>query len=233
LLTDFFVHDCKQGWPVGGTTVNQCAKRGPLPKDTNIKQPAVPETAITPKACNMIVAKRKFIQTNWGSGEGLQCMLQAKSDYLSKEGTALEDNGEPYPLKVYANIIGIPYDMLCRYVAGDSCKQHATGQSVGKPALLSVNDQHFAVDVLARRDHGNNGATMKEAIDIIQDISDGTIKTRVSAHRHFSRTITKNFKHIIKQKPVVAQATTMKQCAITVDQQFRWHQTYKMALNKL
>jgi len=94
--------------------VNQQAKHGPLPKETNIKQPAVPETANIPKACNVIAAKQKFTQTNWGTGKGLQHILQAKKDYLSKEGTALDENDEEYTLKVISNIIGRPsYDTLC------------------------------------------------------------------------------------------------------------------------
>jgi len=54
------------------------------------------------------------------------------------------------------------------YVARELCKQHVTRKSVRKPPLLSIKDQHFAVDILARHDCVNNGATVRETIGIIQ-----------------------------------------------------------------
>jgi len=67
---------------------------------------------------------------------------------------------------------------------------------------------------------------------MVQDVG-GNNFSQLSARRHLSRMLTKNFSHLIKKKPVVAQATTTKRSAITVEQQFRWHRTYEGALNEM
>ena len=49
-------------------------------------------------------------------------------------------------------------------MSSENDKRHVVGDSVGRQPLLHKDQQDFVADVLARRDHGNDGAAPSEAI---------------------------------------------------------------------
>jgi len=235
LLTDFYKRTTA-GRPKG-STVQKHTKRGPVPQlkppptvaplnDNNqMKRPANTADSTSNK-------KVKVNRINWAKGKGKAKLDIAINDFLGKRGTALDDNGEMLPLQAFLKISGIPYSTLKKYVCANAEKCHLTGCHVGRAALLSLGDQHFTADILARMDCGNNGASVNKAVTMVQDVSGNKISQK-SARNHLSQMLTKNFSHLLKKKPVVAQAMTTKQSAITVEQQFCWHQTFEAALNEM
>ena len=112
-------------------------------------------------------------------------------NWLAKRGTTLDDNGELYSLRTFANVSGIPYPTLKHYVTEDVSKRWGLGKSVGRKPLVLHADQHFVADVLARKDKGNNGASRAEAIAMVQTFNPGL--DRKQASRHYSPTLTTKF----------------------------------------
>uniref|UniRef100_A0A7S2XM23 Uncharacterized protein n=1 Tax=Attheya septentrionalis TaxID=420275 RepID=A0A7S2XM23_9STRA len=102
---------------------------------------------------------------------------------------------------------------------------------MGRPSVVDPKVQAFVADVITRHDRGNDGKTQSESIDLVQQVVPAL--DRKQAAQVFKRTILPHFSHLLKQNPQKAQATTTKRSAITVQQQFRWFQTYDGALNEL
>ena len=66
-------------------------------------------------------------------------------------------------------------------------KRQVLGSSAGKPSLLNDNTKEFCVDVLRRRDRGNDGMNLREATDMAHDLAPAL--SRAQASRVFCRTI--------------------------------------------
>jgi len=158
-------------------------------------------------------------------------MMSAVNNWEDKTGEALDSNGEELRLRAYSNVVGIPYDTFKKFVPANQEKRREVGKSVGKAPLLKKEDQNFLAELFVRKDHANDGAKLKEAIDMVQDL-DKTLSW-LQATQHLQPTLIPNFAPLLKQKPVAAQATTTKRSDITVVQQFRWHTAYGGALNEL
>ena len=152
-------------------------------------------------------------------------------EWDEKGERAFDDNGEPLQLKAFSNVVGVPYDTFKKYATKDSDKRRPLGKSAGRAPLIPEAEQQFLADVLARKDRGNDGASRAEAIDYVIEISPKL--TRDQARLHLNRTLLKNHPDQVKPKPKVAQATTTKRSAITVEQQFRRHMTYDSSLDEL
>lgn len=168
LLTDFFAKKkCRRGRP---------KKRGNL-ADDNITVLAVkkaksgrpPSKARVAKKPSFEVTKKPS-RTNWGKGKQKERLSKAIDDWDSGGGNAIDSNGEPVSLTAFSNRVGIPYNTLRQYIKGDKEKRHTVGKSVGQPPLIKKKDQEFVAQVLARLDRANDGATLPEAIDIVQQL---------------------------------------------------------------
>ena len=72
------------------------------------------------------------------------------------------------------------------------------------------------VDVLAKKDLTNEGLSMTEALDMIQDVLPKLSCKQV--YNCFKRTFLPNNKSVLKSIPVVAQSTTTKRSVIIVVQ---------------
>jgi hypothetical protein len=229
LLTDFFAKKkCRRGRP---------KKRGNL-ADDNITVLAVkkaksgrpPSKARVAKKPSFEVTKKPS-RTNWGKGKQKERLSKAIDDWDSGGGNAIDSNGEPVSLTAFSNRVGIPYNTLRQYIKGDKEKRRTVGKSVGQPPLIKKKDQEFVAQVLARLDRANDGATLPEAIDIVQQLDPDL--SRQQARMAFRRTVHLQHPTLLKPKLRVAQSTTTKRSAITVMQQYRWHTTYESALNEL
>jgi hypothetical protein len=228
LLTDFFKRR-RLGRP---------KKKGNLASDRIIvvkrgvdNKPVKHHDASKRKAPPSKVLQVKKARANYGSGEGLEKLTAAVTEWNAGTGRALDSNGEKRGLVQFSNVVGIPLDTFRKYVHPDPEKRREVGKSVGRPSLLTTGDQRFISDVLARLDRANDGSDLSGAIDLIQDINPDLSRTQ--ARQTFARTVRPNHPHILKPKNMTAQATTTKRSAITVPQQFRWLRTYNSCLDDL
>jgi hypothetical protein len=227
-LFDFFKR--KRGRPkkraILATDKVKVVKKMPkkLPKYLTTRK-APPKAATTDTVPGEKINKKR---TNWSLAENQSILKRAVNDWVKKEGTALDTNGEPYArLTMYASVAGIPYSTLKKYVCEDESKRRTLGNSVGRKALFSKTDQDYIADVLARKDRANDGAEPTEVYEMLQEIKPAL--TNVQVRQHFKRTLMPQHPEQIKPRSVAAQGTTTKRNAITVAQQFRWHTTVNAA----
>eukprot|EP00978_Attheya_sp_CCMP212_P031727 scaffold120920_cov35-Attheya_sp.AAC.1 len=217
-------------------------KKSPLQNDVVISKKSRPKVVAAifnpkkrraEKAPAPIPKKKSTVsRSNWGKGEGLQMMTKAVQEWNERSGRYFDSNGEDRSLKVFANVVGIPYDSFKKYVCSSSAKsKRELGKQGGKRSLLDANSQRFIADVIARHDRGNDGKSTSESIDIVMNMNPKI--SRKQAADVFNRTIRPNNKDLLTQNNVTAQATTTKRSAITIPQQYRWFKTYHNALNEL
>ena len=75
-------------------------------------------------------------------------------------------------MKEYAVIVGIPGPTLYKYYPDNKSKRQSMGNDVRpNSSLLTDGDINFMGNVLAWSDHGNNGMSLQEAIDAIQEVN--------------------------------------------------------------
>ena len=92
----------------------------------------------------------------------------------------------------------------------------------GKPALISYEKQGFISEVIVRADRANEGMTSLAIFDMIEALFPELKHKQI-------RDAFKNLKRSKRNRgrltsTVKAQKSTTKRSAITVEQQFRWHQ---------
>ena len=82
------------------------------------------------------------------------------------------------------------------------------GNAFGHPHLIAKEDATFVVDLIARKDRANEGLSMAEALEIIQDVLTKLSLNQV--YNCFKRTILPNNKSVLKSTTVVSQRNTAK-----------------------
>ena len=97
--------------------------------------------------------------------------------------------------------------------------------------LLSNQDQELIAQNAARKDRANDGLEPVELLETIQTMHPALSKKQVRDHYH--RTLKKRQSHLIKPSFCVCQATTTRRNAISVKQQWRWHQLINNELDFL
>ena len=153
------------------------AKRGRPPsqtaKSSQTAKPPPPKTKVVvakhPPPTTMEVTK-KLSRTNWRKGKHKERLAKAIDNWDSGGGNAIDSNGERVSLSAFSNLVGIPYNTLRQYIKGDKEKRRIVGKSVGQQPLIKKKDQEFVAQVLARLDRANDGATLPEAIDMVQQL---------------------------------------------------------------
>ena len=171
---------------------------------------------------------KKEKRENHGAGEALQRLTVAVHEFLEKSGRYLEW-GRPSTER-FSALVDIPYETFRKYVCADKGKRRVVGASVGKKRILKAEDEQFVVDVLRRRDRGNDAMTKKGIVDMIQDIVPGL--QRRAAQQAFDRNVREKHSDVLTGI-VKAQASTCKRSAITVPQQYRWHKMVDEAYDLL
>eukprot|EP00978_Attheya_sp_CCMP212_P000306 scaffold593_cov31-Attheya_sp.AAC.1 len=150
-------------------------------------------------------------------------------DWNNMEGEALDINGDPVAknkgnLTQYGQKFGIPYNTLYKYCRNDDVsKRGVLGNGIGPNPLMSSNEVSFMVAVAARADRGNDGLTLKELADKVQELRPDF--NRLQASRQVARrVIPEGYKTgILKKGTVIPQATTTDRTGITISDQYRWH----------
>ena len=152
-------------------------------------------------------------------------MSTAVEDWLGEKGLRYDDNEELImDMNVYANRVGIPRDSIYRYIHPDPKKRKLLGDgSRGKAKIMTNDDVGFVGQALARLDRGNDGASLKEALDILQELKPKI--TRTAARDQLRKVVLpENARdNVLKSKPQKVQATTSDRTNINVAQQYRWH----------
>ena len=162
------------------------------------------------------VASRKR-RRNWSGGELAAKLAKASSEWLDKSGPLLGQNPK-MSLRQYAERVGIPRRTFRAYVHKDPAKRQTPGSHAGMPELIDAETQRCMVDVLVRRDRGNDGLHPGESIELLHDLKPQF--TQAQIRNAFHRTV--RAKHSDRLTGVVkAQASTSKRSAITVPQQYR------------
>ena len=168
-------------------------------------------------------------KVDWSTGEPLQRLTTAVNDWLGKTGMVIAaDPG--ISMKHFAAASSIPHETFRKYVCSDLGKRRVLGAAAGKAPLISHDTAEFTVSVMRRKDRANDGLNKSGSIDVIQDLLPGLKRKQVE--QAFDRTVRPKYKAeltgIIK-----AQASTEKRSAITVPQQYRWHQAVDSAFTFL
>ena len=186
------------------------------------KEQSVSERPAIPAASESSVAvqtKAKETRTNWGAPANLARLSKAMDDWRDKTGPFLSDMPE-MARHSFAKCVGIPNSVLHKYMHADLTKRTTLGSHAGRPSLLKPLVQSFVVDVLQRRDRGNEGLTNQDAASMIVDLEPAL--TTKQASEILRRSIRPKFSDVLTNI-IKAQASTTKRSAITVAQQYRWH----------
>ena len=114
-------------------------------------------------------ASKAKTRINWSTGEMFEWMQRAVDEYRNKEGRWLSE--PDMTISRFCGLVEIPEFTFRKYVGGSEDKRRVLGASVGPPALLDADtEQHFSMDVLRRRDRGNDGMDKRKAVDMINDL---------------------------------------------------------------
>lgn len=181
-----------------------------------------------PSSSRKSASGSKKARVDWSRGENLEKLRKAVNEYLNKTGTYLAE--QSMTLQRFSQLVQIPHETLRKYVCTDPAKRRVLGCSSGRKSLISSSVQEFSVDMIRRKDRGNDGMTNLEAVDMVQDLEPALTRKQIS--QSFRRTVRKNHKSVLSNI-VKAQASTTKRNAITVSQQFRWHQNVQASMELL
>ena len=160
--------------------------------------------------------------TDWSKPEHLERLTIAVDDWLNKTGEWLSLT-PGMSLHMYCGCVGISKSTLHGYVHPDSTKRTQLGSHKGAPSLVKPEVQEFAVDVVRRRDRGNEGLTNRDTAEMIQDLVPHLTTQQVTDS--LRKTIRPKFKSVLTNI-VKAQASTTKRSQITVAQQYIWHSVH-------
>ena len=171
----------------------------------------------------------KLKRTNWSMGDPLERLEQSVADWDAKTGSFLLENSE-MNMKNIAKLVHIPYNTFYDYAKPDKGKRKEVGSHVGNKPLFDDDSRQFVVDVIRRRDRGNDGLNRRECIDTMHDLKPEC--SRRAMTQTFDRTVRPQNNDVLTGI-IKANPTTVKRTAITVAQQWRWHTTVEHALTFL
>ncbi|KAJ1445852.1 hypothetical protein M885DRAFT_548582 [Pelagophyceae sp. CCMP2097] len=101
-------------------------------------------------------------------------------------------------------MVEIPVGTLKHYIQDDVSLRRTLGAGVGKPSIIDQGKQKFLVDVVKRRDRGNDGMSTAAVVDALGEL----------LRQAWRRTVRPGFKSDLTGI-IRAQATTTKRTAIT------------------
>ena len=147
---------------------------------------------------------------NWGEPPHSDVLQAAIQDWDNKTGSYFDKNGEGIvDYKIFATLHGIPFKNFYKYIHPDPDKhQKLSDGSRGKVRALTNDDVKFFGAVFARADRGNDGLSVKEAVDAI--IEYVPTMSRRGANQQLRR-------HILPKNAGVLKKTIQKVQAITSD----------------
>jgi hypothetical protein len=121
---------------------------------------------------------------------------------------------------LFAEVHGIPFTTLQTHITPNESKRIKIGSGVGRNSILDDQREAIIVDVPIRKDRAKEGASVGEAVDILEKICPEY--SRKQLDQAFRHTVWPQYSEHVTD-PVAVQATTAKLTAITPAQQWRWH----------
>jgi hypothetical protein len=133
---------------------------------------------------------------------------------------------------VSIEVISVGRTTFYKYINPNEPRQIGDG-SRGKKRLMTADEIKFSGCVLAWADRGNDGLSLKEAVNMIQELVSNI--TRVSAWRQMQRYVMplNAAVGVLKRAIEKVQATTSNRMNINVAQQYRWHRAVDEVYNYL
>ncbi len=224
LITSFFSVKRKRGRKTLEGTAGPKPKRGRPPRAAGDAK--VVKTSSPPKLGEKTVEAAAPSRTNWSKGANLVKLRAAVQEWDCKSARCTTSTSQAN----FAKLVDIPLGTLKNYIQDDLSQRRKLGVGVGKPSIISVDKQKFMVDVVRRRDRGNDGLSNAAVVEALGELVPTTSRDQI--RQSWRRTILPGFKSTLTGL-VVAQPTTTKRTAITVAQQWRWHRLMDDTLKKL
>jgi hypothetical protein len=123
-----------------------------------------------------------------------------------------------------AEVHDIPFTTLQTHITPNDSKRIKLGSGVGRKPILDDQREAIIVDVLIRKDRANEGASVGEAVDILEQFCPEYSRKQLDqAFRRTVRPQCSERTRLDMTDPFAVQATTTKRTAITPTQQWRWH----------
>jgi hypothetical protein len=230
LVTDFFSVKRKPGRQKRSNDDASSNKRGRPAARTGLAEEEASGALLLPTQVRAAPAakekKSAAKRINWSKGEYLTRLGAAVKEWDDKSERCTVETST----RQFAMMVNIPNGTLNKYITDDKSKRLTIGASSGPKPLLSSGEGEFVVDVVRRRDRANDGMSNADIVDAISELKPDL--SRRQAANAWARTVRPAHKDVLTGI-VVAQATTTKRTAITVTQQWRWHQTVEFATNEL
>jgi len=146
----------------------------------------------SPLIVDVLVTTKKKTRINCGKGEHCDLLKKAISDWLKKEGDAINEQSEEIlDMHEFANKLGIPPQTFYKYICMDNRRILGDGKR-GKKKWMTTDDVLFAGCVLAHADREKDGLSSKEAVDMIQELAPDI--TRLAAQLQCGRSPLKKFR---------------------------------------
>jgi len=208
---------------LGGRPPKKRKKNVLIDADTSAMTTAPDSPPDSPLIVDVLVMTKKKTRIDWEKGEHRDLLEKAISDWLKKEGDAINEQGEEIlDVHEFTNKLGIPPQTFYKYICTDN-RRILGDRSRGKKKWMTTDDVLFAGCVLARADRENDGLSSKEAVDMIQELAPDI--TRLAAHRQIICYVlpVNSAASVLKKSAQKVQATTSDRTIINVAQQYRWH----------
>jgi len=207
-MTSFFSAKKLPGRPAKKTPKSgrPAAEKAPAPAA------AQEAAAVKPKA-----KKPKATRTSYSKGEGLMKMTNAIADWKVEQ---LKTPEARMSMHLFAEVHDIPFTTLQTHITPNDSKRIKLGSGVGRKPILDDQREAIIVGVLIRKDRANEGASVGEAVDILEQMCPEYSRKQLDLA--FRRTVRPQYSERMTN-PVAVQATTTKRTAITPAQQWRWH----------
>ena len=157
-MTSFFSAKKLPGRPAKKTPKSgrPAAEKAPAPAA------AQEAAAVKPKA-----KKPKATRTSYSKGEGLMKMTNAIADWKVEQ---LKTPEARMSMHLFAEVHDIPFTTLQTHITPNDSKRIKLGSGVGRKPILDDQREAIIVDVLIRKDRANEGASVGEAVGILEQI---------------------------------------------------------------
>jgi hypothetical protein len=207
-MTPFFSAKKSPGRPAKKTPKSgrPAAEKAPAPAA------AQEAAAVKPKA-----KKPKATRTSYSKGEGLMKMTNAIAAW---EVEQLKTPEARMSMHLFAEVYDIPFITLQTHITPNDSKHIKLGSGVGRKPILDDQWEAVIVDVLILKDRANEGASVGEAVNILELMCPEY--SRKQLDQASRRTVRPQYSERTTD-PIAAQATTTKRTAITPAQQWRWN----------
>ena len=147
-----------------------------LPAATETPPSAPAVAGITSGQCSEPVVRKQACEPakkrvrHGQSAATLEHLTNAVNNWLNKTGEFLSED-PALPIKDYCALVNISWKTFRKYVCSDVGKRRCIGAVAGNRAILPESTSQFAVDVMRRRDRGNDAMTKREVVDLLQDLA--------------------------------------------------------------